>query len=176
MIVRLELRKGRLLHKLVMCDAGLVGEMNPVATANFIELFHAVLRGDGRAAGLLMIQHAPRHECADPEGSKVHLMYCIVLTQFSYPRSAFARGVACVVDGVASSGFQLKSASVSGILTLMLSLARLHRVQIDGAYATTAVALAILEGTGRRLNSSIDLFKLAFPLVVEERAKRLLGI
>jgi predicted unusual protein kinase regulating ubiquinone biosynthesis (AarF/ABC1/UbiB family) len=88
--------------------------------------------------------------------------------------SAFARGVALVVEGVASSGFQLKSASVSGILTQMLSLARLHRVQVDGSYATTAVALAILEGTGRRLNSTIDLFKLAFPLVVEERAKRLL--
>ncbi len=54
----------------------------------------------------------------------------------------------------------------------MLSLARLYRVQIDGAYATTAVALAILEGTGRRLNSTIDLFKLAFPLVAEVRAKQ----
>ncbi len=82
MIVRLELHKGRLLHKLVMCDAGLVGEMNPVATANFIELFHAVLRGDGRQAGLLMVQHAPRHECTDPEGVQVHLMHCITLTHF----------------------------------------------------------------------------------------------
>ena len=51
-----------------MCDAGLVGEMNATATANFIELFHAVLSGDGRAAGLLMVKHAPRHECTDPEG------------------------------------------------------------------------------------------------------------
>jgi predicted unusual protein kinase regulating ubiquinone biosynthesis (AarF/ABC1/UbiB family) len=58
----------------------------------------------------------------------------------------------------------------------MFSLARQYRVQIDGAYATTAVALAILEGTGKRLNSSIDLFKLALPLVVEKRAKQLLNM
>ncbi len=75
-----------------------------------------------------------------------------------------------------SSGFQLKSISISSILTQMFSLARQHRVQVDGAYATTAVALAILEGTGRRLNSSIDLFKLAFPLVAEARARQLLHL
>jgi predicted unusual protein kinase regulating ubiquinone biosynthesis (AarF/ABC1/UbiB family) len=90
--------------------------------------------------------------------------------------SAFASGVACIVDRVISSGFQLKSTSISSILTQMFSLARQYRVQIDGAYATTAVALAILEGTGKRLNSSIDLFKLALPLVVEKRAKQLLNM
>ncbi len=84
--------------------------------------------------------------------------------------------MASVVDRVMSSGFQLKSISISSILTQMFSLARQHRVQVDGAYATTAVALAILEGTGRRLNSSIDLFKLAFPLVAEARARQLLHL
>jgi predicted unusual protein kinase regulating ubiquinone biosynthesis (AarF/ABC1/UbiB family) len=81
-----------------------------------------------------------------------------------------------IVDSVTSSGFQLKLTSISGILTQMFSLAREHRVQIDGTYATTAVALAILEGTGKRLNSSIDLFKLALPLVVEVRAKKFLHL
>jgi predicted unusual protein kinase regulating ubiquinone biosynthesis (AarF/ABC1/UbiB family) len=73
MIVRLELFEGRLRHKLIMCDAGLVGEMNHTALSNFIELFHAVLRGNGRAAGLQMVQHAPRQECADPEGREMFL-------------------------------------------------------------------------------------------------------
>jgi predicted unusual protein kinase regulating ubiquinone biosynthesis (AarF/ABC1/UbiB family) len=175
MIVRLELFKGRLRHKLVLCDAGLVGEMTPAASLNFIELFHAVLRGDGRDAGLQMIRHAPRQECADPEGlnSFFHLPLVALTLCFAFA-SEFASGVARVVDRVMSSGFQLKLTSVSGILTEMFSLAREHRVQIDGAYATTAVALGILEGTGRRLNSSLDLFKLAFPLVIEVRAKKLL--
>jgi predicted unusual protein kinase regulating ubiquinone biosynthesis (AarF/ABC1/UbiB family) len=95
-------------------------------------------------------------------------------SSYLYSPSAFASGVARIVDRVISSGFQLKSTSISSILTQMFSLSRQHRVQIDGAYATTAVALAILEGTGKRLNSSIDLFKLALPLVVEKRAKQLL--
>jgi predicted unusual protein kinase regulating ubiquinone biosynthesis (AarF/ABC1/UbiB family) len=69
MIVRLEVCDGLLLHKLIMCDAGLVGAMNATATANFIELFHAVLRGDGRTAGLLMVDNAPRQECIDKEGN-----------------------------------------------------------------------------------------------------------
>jgi predicted unusual protein kinase regulating ubiquinone biosynthesis (AarF/ABC1/UbiB family) len=173
MIVRLEVFKGRVCHKLVMCDAGLVGEMNQTALANFIELFHAVLRGDGVAAGLQMVQHAPRQECTNPEGVNVFLYLSHYILNLLFA-SAFASGVARVVDRVASSGFQLKTTSISGILTEMFSLARHHRVQIDGAYATTAIALAILEGTGRRLNSSIDLFKMALPLVVEVRAKKLL--
>ena len=79
MIVRLEVHKGRVQHKLVLCDAGLVGTMNAAATANFIELFHAVLRGDGHAAGLQMVQHAPRHECTDPEGPRVFPPPCAML-------------------------------------------------------------------------------------------------
>jgi predicted unusual protein kinase regulating ubiquinone biosynthesis (AarF/ABC1/UbiB family) len=174
MIVRLEMCNGRPRPKLVMCDAGLVGEMNATATENFIELFHAVLRGDGRAAGLLMVKHAPRHECTDPEGTDGVNICCNLLSWSA--ASGFACGVKKIVDSVTSSGFQLKLTSVSGILTQMFSLAREHRVQVDGTYATTAVALAILEGTGKRLNSSIDLFKLALPLVIEVRAKKILHL
>jgi predicted unusual protein kinase regulating ubiquinone biosynthesis (AarF/ABC1/UbiB family) len=94
----------------------------------------------------------------------------------SLTSSAFACGVANIVDRVVSNGFQLKLTSVSAILSEMFSLSREHRVQMDGSYATTAVALAILEGTGKRLNSSIDLFKLAFPLVLEERARRIMHL
>ena len=90
-------------------------------------------------------------------------------------RDAFADDVQCVVDDVDQRTLSLGDVSVGEILMRMLSLAREHRVKIDGMYSSLAVAMGLAEGIGRQLDPSVDLLKLAVPWLVRLSLEMRLG-
>ena len=56
--------------RLVFLDTGMVTVLTDQQWHNFVELYAAVVAGDGEAAAHVMIDRAPRQACTDREGFK----------------------------------------------------------------------------------------------------------
>ena len=129
-------------------DAGLAVELSERDQANFKRLFRALGAGDGRRAARLMLEHATHHECVDPQG--------------------FEDGVERIVRGVglgARGAFNLRALKIGDVLLELTTLVRLHRVKIEPNFTTLVMAIVVLEGLGRQLDPTLDLFAVALPML-----------
>lgn len=120
-----------------------------VLQANFKRLFRALGAGDGRKAARLMLEHSPEHACEDP--------------------TAFEEGVQRIVQGVglgSRGAFNLKALKIGDVLLELTTLVRVHRVKVEPHFTTLVTAIVVLEGLGRQLDPSLDLFAVALPLLL----------
>ena len=120
-----------------------------VLQANFKRLFRALGAGDGRKAARLMLEHAPEHSCEDP--------------------TAFEEGVQRIVQGVglgSRGAFNLKALKIGDVLLELTTLVRVHRVKVEPNFTTLVTAIVVLEGLGRQLDPTLDLFAVALPLLL----------
>lgn len=93
---------------LVLIDAGIVCKLDEVDRQNFCALFHAVVMGDGKRAGSLMIERAREQQCTDPE--------------------AFCAGVNELVQRARSRGLRLGQIQAGELLSRMFRLCVKHEV------------------------------------------------
>lgn len=130
--------------RLGIVDAGLVVELSPRDRRNFLLLFRAIGRGDGALAGELMLSHAREERCTEPE--------------------AFKAGMKRLVDGAHAGkrgAFNLRNLRIGEVLLEVTDLVRNHRVQADPTFTTLVTAIVVLEGLGRQLDPTLDLFTVA---------------
>ncbi|CCH44669.1 hypothetical protein BN7_4237b [Wickerhamomyces ciferrii] len=120
-------------------DAGLVTELNEVNRVNFIALFNSLAEFDGYKAGELMIERSKTPETAIDE-------------------EIFALKVERLVDKIKQRTFTLGTVSIGDLLEKMLSMVRSHHVRMEGDFVSVVVAILLLEGIGRQLDPSLDLF------------------
>ena len=96
--------------KLAIVDAGIVCELNEEDQLNLIDLFFAVVTGDGNLAGQLMIERARQeHQCIDPDG--------------------FCEGVDELVQKARSRGLRLGQIQAGELLSTMFRLCVKHEVR-----------------------------------------------
>ena len=129
-------------------DAGLAVELSERDRRNFALLFRALGAGDGRLAGRLMLEHATENECDDPVG--------------------FEAGVERIVKGVglgARGAFNLRALRIGDVLLELTTLVRRHKVKVEPNFTTLVMAIVVLEGLGRQLDPSLDLFAVAVPML-----------
>jgi len=129
-------------------DAGLAVELSERDRRNFKSFFRALGIGDGRLAAKLMMECASEQHCTHPE--------------------AFQAGVERIVRGVGLGGegsFNLEALKIGDVLIEVTSLIRQHKVKVEPNYTTLFTSIIILEGLGRQLNPSLDLFEFALPLL-----------
>eukprot|EP00047_Mylnosiga_fluctuans_P008522 m.259039 g.259039 ORF g.259039 m.259039 type:complete len:218 (-) comp22134_c0_seq1:181-834(-) len=136
--------------RILVLDFGICSELSPKDRFNFIDLFDAVARGDGRLAGALLIERASLQDCTD--------------------RAGFEREIAKVVDAFHRDvgGGRLKAGE---ILSKVLSLALNYRVRLESQYTSVILSILVLEGVGRTLDPGIDIIKLAAPVILKEKLK-----
>jgi len=130
-------------------DAGLATELSSRDQANFKRLFRALGMGDGRLAARLMLENATEQQCEDVDG--------------------FERGMERILQGVGLGGpgsFNLEALRIGDVLLELTNLVRQHRVKVEPNFTTVVTAIIILEGLGRRLNPSLDLFDIALPMLL----------
>ena len=111
--------------------------------------FRALGMGDGELAAQLMLEDATEQECTDPD--------------------TFKRGVQRIVDGIglgARGSFNLESLRIGDVLLEVTGLIRTHRVKVEPNMTTMFTAIIVLEGLGRQLDPTCDLFDVALPLLV----------
>lgn len=134
--------------EIVLLDTGLVTELNEVNRRNFIDLFRAIAEFDGYKAGKLMVER-----CKTPE---------LVLDE-----ETFALKIQHLVLSVKSRTFTLAQIRISDVLSEVLKAVRTHHVRMEGDFINTVLSILLLEGIGRQLDPSMDLFKGALPILRE---------
>ena len=126
--------------QLVFIDTGLVTSLNSKNRRNFLELFKAVAEFDGYRAGQLMVER-----CRQPDAV--------------IDKDVFALRMQHLVLGVKSRTFALGNVKIGDVLNEVLSMVRAHHVRIEGDFVNVVISILLLEGIGRTLDPSLDLFK-----------------
>jgi aarF domain-containing kinase len=147
--------------ELVLLDAGLTAQLGPVDRANLVDLFHAVIRNDGRLVGQLMRERASGGS-AEPIAP-----------------ADFDEGMAALVAQAHAQGLGLGDSSVpvnvSLLLRQVLSLCRAHRVCLEPRFVSIVVAISVAEGLGRRLDPDLDVLELATPFILKASLRQRQG-
>ena len=107
-------------------DAGIVTVLDDDARINFIDLFRAVAKGDGRQAGELMLERAKIKTCTNAP--------------------AFVAGMESVVGRVRKTNFRLSEVKIGAVLTDVLTLVQRHQVTISPEFTSLIMGIVILEG------------------------------
>ncbi|PWN37542.1 ABC1-domain-containing protein [Meira miltonrushii] len=132
--------------ELVFLDAGLTVALSPTNRKNFLELFSAVAEFDGALAGHLMVER-----CRTPE---------LVIDE-----DTFALKMQDLVLSVKSKTFSLAKIKIGDVLSQVLAAVREHHVKMEADFVNTVISILLLEGIGRQLDPSMDLFKSALPIL-----------
>lgn len=135
---------------LTFIDAGIVTELTPQDRRNFVDLFYAIATGKGEAAGRLMIERARDHQCEDSEG--------------------FCKGIARIVEeATAGHHLQLGKIRVGFLIQKVLALCIQYKVKLESNFASTLLAIGVLEGVGRSLDPDLDILMAATPVIVKSQ-------
>ena len=105
-----------------------------------------------------MLRHAREQRCDDP--------------------AAFRRGMRNLVESARAGergAFNLRHLKVGEVLLEVTSLVRTHHVQPDPVFTTLVCAIVVLEGLGRQLDPTLDLFAVN-PKKTEEPRKKLIDL
>ncbi|CAM9851372.1 unnamed protein product, partial [Scytosiphon promiscuus] len=137
---------------LIFLDAGIVCELDQHDRENFLDLFHAVVVGNGTLAGSLMIERARDGRCTDPEG--------------------FCEGVNELVQNARSSGLRLREIQAGELLERMFRLCMKHEVKLESKFARLLIAITILEGVGRSLDPNCNILNAALPVVLKAAQRK----
>ncbi|KAG9314034.1 hypothetical protein JVU11DRAFT_4813 [Chiua virens] len=132
--------------EVVFIDAGLITTLNSIDRKNFLDLFRAVAQFDGYRTGQLMVER-----CRAPE--------------LAIDTETFALKMQNIVLTVKRKTFSLGQIKISDILTDVLKAVRQHHVKMEGDFINTVISILLLEGIGRQLDPSLDLFKGALPIL-----------
>ncbi|KAL9616532.1 MAG: hypothetical protein Q9160_008599 [Pyrenula sp. 1 TL-2023] len=132
--------------QLIFIDTGLVTELNLTNRTNFLDLFRAVAEFDGYRAGELMITRCRQPDAViDPE--------------------VFALKMQHLVIAVKGRTFALGNIKIGDVLSQVLGMVRAHHVRMEGDFINVVISILLLEGIGRTLDSQLDLFKSALPIL-----------
>eukprot|EP00026_Physarum_polycephalum_P006512 Phypoly_transcript_06556.p1 GENE.Phypoly_transcript_06556~~Phypoly_transcript_06556.p1 ORF type:complete len:278 (+),score=21.15 Phypoly_transcript_06556:911-1744(+) len=134
--------------QLVFLDVGLVTELSPRDRINFMELFEAVVRGDGRHGAELMVKSATdsqcQGECLEHFKDEMGKIFAEVQTR------------------------SLAEVRVGQLLSNVLTTVRNHHVKVESNFATLVMGTMVLEGLGKQLDPNLNLIKEAMPYVIKE--------
>ncbi|CAL5869369.1 uncharacterized protein PFLUO_LOCUS3598 [Penicillium psychrofluorescens] len=132
--------------QLIFIDTGLVTELNEKNRRNFLDLFRAIAEFDGHRAGQLMCERSRTpEEVIDPD--------------------IFALKMQHLVLSIKSRTFALGNIRIGDVLSEVLTMVRSHHVRFEGDFVNVVISCLLLEGIGRSLDSNLDLFKSALPIL-----------
>ncbi|CAO1633674.1 unnamed protein product [Sympodiomycopsis kandeliae] len=132
--------------ELVLLDAGLTVELTPLNRRNFLDLFSAVAEFDGELAGTLMVER-----CRTPD--------------LVVDKEGFAMKMQSLILSVKSKTFSLAQIKISDVLSQVLIAVRDHHVKMEADFVNTVISILLLEGIGRQLDPSMDLFASSLPIL-----------
>jgi aarF domain-containing kinase len=73
-----------------------------------------------------------------------------------------------IVSGVglgAAGAFNLEALRIGDVLLELTTLVRVHQVKVEPNFTTLVMAIVVLEGLGRQLDPTLDLFEIALPML-----------
>lgn len=130
---------------MVFLDVGMVASIEPDLMRPWVDTFSALAQRDGARAAELFYGYAPTAAVED--------------------YGAYVRDVTAYLDGVYGAS-TLAEIEVGAVVSGMMNVLRVHRVQVDPVFTVVHVALLVAEGLGKQLDPKIDLILLAVPFLL----------
>ena len=135
--------------KVIILDLGLTAELDDAARRAFAQFFAGWAGGDGKIMARLMSSLSPSSKVADYDKYEAEVI-------------EFVRRY---------HGKALGEVQVSTVAFDMFNILRHHRVRVNPTYTMCNVAIAVTEGIGKQLDSSLDLTREAMPFFLSIRAQ-----
>jgi aarF domain-containing kinase len=132
--------------KLVFIDVGLVTSLSDKNLTNFLDLFNAITKFDGKLIANLMIERSRTPASV------------INTEEFILKMEEF-------LSTVKSKATSLQHLNIGSILGTMLNLVRCHHVKLEGDFVNVIMGIGLIEGIGRRLDPKVDVIQQAVPVL-----------
>ncbi|RKO96522.1 hypothetical protein CXG81DRAFT_3225, partial [Caulochytrium protostelioides] len=131
---------------MMLIDTGLVCELSPRNLTNFLDLFMAVAKFNGRRVAQLMVERSRTPWTAhDVPG-------------FEDAMDEFLRSVRLQT-------LTLGQLQVGTILSKVFAMVQRHRIKLEGDFVNIGIAIALVEGIGPNLDPDLDLLQRALPIL-----------
>ncbi len=141
-------------HHLAIIDTGIAHSMSNTDRINFIEVFFAFIRKDGRHLGEIMVDRSrDPSKCIDKE----HFAACMEV----------------LVNDLNRSGLDTGHVGIGKLMRDVFSLCYMHQVKLESRYAAFIISVSILEGLIRQMDPSIDVLEKAVPYIRRAAVKEL---
>lgn len=134
--------------RICILDCGLVDSLEKQDLLNFRAVFKNVVLGDGKAVGEVFLEQS-NHQCTDPE--------------------AFTLAMTELVEEARKNAISLGEVDVGVLLQKVLGTLQTHRIHLDSAFSAVVLAVFILEGLGRSLDTKMDILERARPVLFTGR-------
>ena len=131
--------------QLTVLDSALVTQLGDSNRENFLSLFGAIVEGDGRLAARLMAENARESHVVNEE---------------EYERQ---------MDELVKQVPELNThkTDIGALLQKCLTIVRHNRVKIESDFASLVMSLIVVEGVGRKLDSSMSVVKESIPVLLK---------
>jgi len=144
---------------LVVLDAGMVTQLSSEDRQNFVDLFSAIIRGEGYYAAQLMIERS--RKLRESSGYR--------LTPENAER--FKREMADLITFVLDK--PIEEIQVGKVMETVLTLGRQYRVPIESTFSTLVISTVVVEGIARQLNPRFQFAVSARPFLARDKTLRM---
>lgn len=132
--------------KLSIIDTGIAHTMSAHDRKNFIDVFYAFVRKDGKHIGRIM---------SDRSRGSVRII----------DQRGFEESMALIVSDLHRKGLQ--NVGIGTLMQRVFTLCYKHQVKIESHYAAFIISVSIMEGLVRQLDPTVDILKKASPYIVK---------
>ncbi|XP_005111035.1 uncharacterized aarF domain-containing protein kinase 2 [Aplysia californica] len=132
--------------RLVLLDCGITTSLEPEDRLKFMEVFTAVVKGDGVAVADLFLSKSAVNHCTD--------------------KNLFRTEMSQVVLKGRQNLSSISKIKVAELMHEVFDVLSRHKIQLESSFATIILAIAMLEGLGRSLDPNLDLLQQARPIVL----------
>eukprot|EP00818_Percolomonas_sp_WS_P005737 CAMPEP_0117455952 /NCGR_PEP_ID=MMETSP0759-20121206/11627_1 /TAXON_ID=63605 /ORGANISM="Percolomonas cosmopolitus, Strain WS" /LENGTH=425 /DNA_ID=CAMNT_0005249277 /DNA_START=209 /DNA_END=1483 /DNA_ORIENTATION=+ len=157
MFVRLDQdNHGNITPSLVVLDAGLVCALSPTDKKNFLDLFKAVTKRNGRDVAELMITRSKVYKNRD-------------LNTLSSEEKARLDGFVHDMESLIQDVIDLPfgEVQIGSTMSKVLDLGRKYHVPVEANFTTLVIGSIVIEGLGRQLNPKLRFVEESKPVLAQ---------
>lgn len=142
--------------KFVLFDVGIVAEYTEEDHTTMVDILTSLIRGQGRQAGRLMIDSANRIMRESDDHVRDEELFIDKIAEMNH--KAMQKGYLMQKLGV--------------YITLICNAAAEHHVMTNQAFISAALAVKVQEGIALALDPSIEIWRVALPIIFESERRR----
>jgi predicted unusual protein kinase regulating ubiquinone biosynthesis (AarF/ABC1/UbiB family) len=143
-------------HKFVCLDVGIVKEFSETDHILISDVLAAFIRKDGAKAGRLMMEDSDKRLDAS-NGRSVH-------------QQAYIDKIEALTIKACGPGYLMEHLGV--YLSYIFECAAKHHVMLNQSFISAALAVKVQEGIALALDPSVQIWKIAVPIILEGERRR----
>lgn len=143
-------------HRFVLLDVGIVTEYTNFDHEIIVDILACFIRKEGRRAGRLMIADSNRRLLTSNERAVDEDSYCEKMEALT----------------IKASGNDYLMEHLGDYISYICEAAATHHIMLNQSFISASLAVKIQEGIALALDPSIEIWKVATPIIVESERRR----